>query len=168
MNSGTIAKKIEVGANAGIIIVVLLALCLWLTGRWSRQSGSPQTLPVGAKFELKGVDWKANKKSMVLALSTTCQFCTESAGFYKELVKKCQEQHIKVVAVFPQPQEQAKAYLDGEGVSVDAIRRSSLPDIQILGTPTLLVVDDTGTVKAIWMGKLPSSSEQQVLASVGT
>jgi hypothetical protein len=168
VNSGTIARKLEVGANVGIIVVVLLALGLWLTGHWSRQSDPRHPLPVGAKFELKGVDWRANKRSVVLAISTTCHYCTESAGFYRELVTKCQSAHVRMIAVLPQPLEQAKAYLEAQGVSVDEIRHSSLPEIQISGTPTLLLVDDAGTVRAIWVGKLPPESEQQVLARVGS
>jgi hypothetical protein len=160
------AKKVEVAANVGIIIVVLLAVAFWAKGGLSRQSESQHNIPIGSKLSLKTVNWQANGKSMVLALSTTCHFCTESAGFYRQLAMECQKQNVRMVAVLPQPVNESKLYLAKEGVTVDEVIQSSLQDIQVAGTPTLLLVDQGARINAAWYGKLSGNREKDVLANL--
>jgi|SRR5882724_77850 hypothetical protein len=160
------AKKVEVAANVGIIIVVLLAVAFWAKGGLSRQAESQHNIPIGSKLSLKTVNWQANGKSMVFALSTTCHFCTESASFYRELVRECQKQNVRTVAVLPQPVNEARLYLDNEGVTVDEVVQSPLPDIQVAGTPTLLLVDQGARINAVWYGKLSENREKDVFANL--
>ncbi|HEY2391991.1 MAG TPA: hypothetical protein VGK22_12540 [Candidatus Angelobacter sp.] len=160
------AKKVETVANIGIVIVALLLVGLWLKGSLLHPSGSQHNIPIGSKISLKTVDWQTNGKSMVLALSTTCHFCTESAGFYRELAKECQKRNVRTVAVLPQPVNEARLYLANEGVSVDEIVSSPLADLQVAGTPTLLLVDQGARVRGAWYGKLPETSEKDVIAGL--
>jgi hypothetical protein len=160
------AKKVEVAANVGIVIVALLVVAFWAKGGLSRQAESRHNIPIGSKLSLKTVNWHANGKSMVLALSTTCHFCTESAGFYRELVRECQKQNVRTVAVLPQPVNEAKLYLANEGVAVDEVVQSPLPDIQVAGTPTLLMVDQGARVESVWYGKLPGDREKEVFSKL--
>src|SRR5262249_42227358 len=104
--------------------------------------------------------------NLVFAVSTTCHYCTESAGFYRKLVEKCKQQHVHTVAVLPQSQTEAQAYLGGEGVNVDEIRQAPLSDLDIGGTPTLVLVDQAGVVKHVWQGKLPSTKEDDVVTTL--
>jgi hypothetical protein len=115
---------------------------------------------------LKTVDWQANGKSMVLALSTTCHFCTESASFYRQLAQECKKHNVRTVAVLPQPVNESKRYLANEGVSVDEIVQSPLTEVLVAGTPTLLLVDQGAQVKAVWYGKLLKTGEKEVLADL--
>jgi hypothetical protein len=161
------AKKLEMAANVGIIIVALVGVAM-LVNNYRQRSQEPKHIPVGARFGLKDVNWQANGKTMVFGISTTCHFCTESAPFYREVVQRCAQQHVKTIAVLPQSTTEAKAYLAGEGVVVDEIRQSALPDLEIGGTPTLLLIDKDGIVRQVWIGKLPGDREKDVLTKVGT
>jgi Redoxin len=160
-----IAKKIETTANVAIIVA---AVVFTIVAVRHFRGGSNQPIPhipVGAKFGLQGVNWQDNNKNLVLGLSTGCHFCTESAPFYRELVQYCKQEHVRTVAVFPQDNAAAEAYLKNEGVQVDEIRQAHLTDIGINGTPTLLLINDAGVVKDVWEGKLPGKSEKEVLAA---
>ncbi len=160
------AKKIELAANIGIVITAVLVVIFFVRNYMQRQSDPQQTVALGSKFALKNVNWQASDKNLVFAVSTTCHYCTESAGFYRKLVEQCKQQHVHTVAVLPQPQAEAQAYLAGEGVNVDEIRQAPLSDLDIGGTPTLVLVDQVGVVKHVWLGKLPSATEEDVVTTL--
>jgi peroxiredoxin len=162
-----LAKKIELAANIGIVITAILVGILFVKNYWQPQTGTQRTVALGSKFALKDVSWQANDKNLVLAVSTTCHFCTESAPFYRKLVEQCKQQHVHTIAVLPQTPAEAQAYLGGEGVAVDEIRQAPLSTLDVSGTPTLVLVDHAGVVKHVWVGKLPSTKEDDVVKTLG-
>lgn len=161
-----IAKKLEIGANVAIVIVAVLIAIMFLRNSTGNNSGPQHTISPGMQFALKNVDWRANQKNLVMAVSTTCHYCTESAAFYRRVVAECKQRGVRTVAVLPQSPAEAEAYLKGEGVAVDEVRQAVLPDLEINGTPTLLIVDQSGRVKSVWPGKLPAERENEVLAKL--
>ncbi|HEX8688101.1 MAG TPA: hypothetical protein VF736_09370 [Pyrinomonadaceae bacterium] len=167
-------KRIELLSNIAIIVVCVL-LVFTLAKRYSdpepgaaaaaaRKSRSGEQDLVGKKVSLPDVDWAGNGRTLVLALQTGCHFCTDSAPFYKELVKRqAGRQGLQLVAVLPQPVEQGKGYLNTLGVSIDNVRQSPLNNLGVVGTPTLLLVDNNGSVVNAWRGRLDSNREREVL-----
>jgi peroxiredoxin len=166
-NERSLAKKLELAANIGIVITAVLVAILFIRNYTQKRSDPQHVIALNTKFALKNVDWQANDKNLVFAVSTTCHFCTESAGFYKKLVEQCKQQHVRTIAVLPQSPAEAQAYLNGEGVAVDEIRQSDLPTLEVNGTPTLLLIDRAGLVKQVWTGKLPSTKETDVETALG-
>lgn len=162
-----IGRKIEIAANVGIVIVAILIVTVWITN-FRKQAAEPGRIATGAKFAVTDVNWRGNGKTMVLALATTCHFCTESAGFYRELVQYCNSHNIPTVAVFPQTAEEGRSYLAKEGVKIDDVRQASFSTIQISGTPTLLLIDENGAVKRVWVGKLSPGEEKKVFSQLGS
>jgi thiol-disulfide isomerase/thioredoxin len=164
-----VSKKIELVANLVIIVVAcLLAIVLVRNYFWTRPSEQPikpqeQSSVANRPPNVSSldIDWKQNRQTLVLAISTSCHFCTDSAPFYQALVKS--KKDARVVAVLPQPVEEGRAYLEKLGVSVDEIRQLRLDKIGVQGTPTLLLVDASGEVKAFWFGRLPLEKERDVL-----
>lgn len=49
-------------------------------------------------------------------------------------------------------------------MQVDDVKQASLSTIGVRGTPTLLLVDNKGTVADVWQGKLDSGQEERLLA----
>jgi len=162
-----LARKIEAVANIAIIIAAV-AIVVVLVRNYTRKPETPPTVGVGAKLALKDVSWQSNPKSMVMVVSTVCHFCTESAGFYRQLVTQCKQQHVHTIAVLPQSPAEAESYLKNEGVVVDEVRQAQLHDIEVGGTPTLLLVDGSGVVRNVWVGKLASDGEQEVISKLGS
>lgn len=159
-----VAKKIETAANVAIILAAVVFTVVAVQHFRSGRNETPH-IPVGAKFALQGVNWQDNNKNLVLGLSTGCHFCSESAPFYRELVQQCKQEHVRTVAVFPEEPAAAEAYLKNEGVQVDEVRQAQLTDIGINGTPTLLLINEAGVVRDVWIGKLPDKDEKKVLAA---
>src|SRR5262245_22569606 len=93
-----LAKKMELASNIGIVVTAVLIIILFVRNYTQRQNDPQHTVALGAKFALKNVNWQANDKNLVFAVSTTCHYCTESAGFYRKLVEECKQQHVHTVA----------------------------------------------------------------------
>jgi thiol-disulfide isomerase/thioredoxin len=178
-----VIKKIEVLANVAIVITSVI-LCSVLVRKYF-VSATKQDAPVeavaskpealsasrrpsiqaGTKISLPGIDWSKSTRTVVLALSTTCHFCSESAPFYQKLQQQ-KPNGVRLVAVFAQPVEASRDYLNKLGVSVSDVVQSSLGSVGVSGTPTLLLVDNEGSVTGSWVGKLSESEAAIVIAQV--
>jgi len=162
-------KRVEFLANIAIVIValvlgVVLVKRFLLPGDEPRPIATDRSIKVGTKLSVDGVDWARNERTLVLALSTDCRFCTDSAPFYRQFAQKRSEgARIKLVAVLPQEISESQKYLSDHGITVDDIKQARPSSIGVSGTPTLIIADGTGTVTKSWVGKLPAEKEAEVL-----
>jgi hypothetical protein len=116
-----------------------------------------------------GLDFTKSRQTVILLVSSSCRFCTESMPFYGKLVdavgRKSSEQ-IRLVAASTESPEQLRTYFDRHAVppmTAFAVR----PDqFKISGTPTVLLVDSQGRVQSTWLGRLPKAEEDAILAAV--
>lgn len=169
MNS---SSKTEVLANISTIVVAVL-LSVVLVKQFllpqahpaQPSAGQPVAKGTNLKSSLPGVDWARNGRTFVLAISTQCHFCTDSAPFFQRVNKEVGKE-ATLLAVLPQPLSDSHHYLDTLGVHVDDIRQSPLNAIGVHGTPTLMLVDKTGIVDDVWEGKLRPDQEDQVLTAL--
>ncbi|HKR12924.1 MAG TPA: hypothetical protein VJT15_12770 [Pyrinomonadaceae bacterium] len=168
-----IARKLEIGAHVAIIVVAIL-VCVVLVKNYLLPRNEPPNAPAlqqqvaaGARLSLPDVDWAKNRRTLVAVLSTSCRFCTESASLYQQIAaERSKREDVKTIALFPQTVADAQQYLSGLGVTVDEIKQVEPSAVNARGTPTLLLVDDTGTVKKVWVGKLPPNKEAEVLTEL--
>ena len=167
--------RLRVAAQVAFIII-----CMLLTGislkswrkqrrtireqeqRENRQLGSI----VGLQLSMPGIDWSKSQRSVVIVMSTACHFCTASSDFYKRLVAMASQNHVAVVAVFPQSPKDISEYLNRVKVPISTIRQMPLADLHTVATPTLMTVDSRGQVTHVWIGKLQPSSEAEVIYKV--
>jgi thioredoxin-related protein len=163
-------KRIEVAANVAIIVVALL-LGVVLIKRFVLNSTPPgreaalNTIKTGAKISLPDTDWSQSERHLVLVLQKGCHFCAESAPFYRRLVQALGGRNdVRLIAALPQEVGESRQYLDGLGVAVSDVRQTDPSTVGVRGTPTLLLVDRTGTVTDVWVGKLPPEKEQEVFS----
>jgi hypothetical protein len=169
----------ETAANIAIIVVASIATIIMIRSNVfdgnlrqtrrepARQANAAGRGPaVGTKIDLPGVNWAKNKQTLVLALSKSCRFCAESAPFYKQLASETAGRpDLKLVAVFPhESTDEANAYLKQIEVPITEVRQAPLETIGVTGTPTLALVDGTGTVTATWVGLLGDDRQSDLLA----
>ena len=172
----SLSGKIETTANVATIFVAVL-LSIVLTKVYILPSNSAKALQppnpsatelIGKPVDghLLGIDWAKNHRTLILAISTKCHFCTESGPFFHTLGVKAGKD-VKMVAVLPQPVAESEQYLSRLDVQVDQVKQASLPSLGVRGTPTLLLVNDVGVVTHTWEGKLLPYQEAQVLKNIG-
>lgn len=170
---GSFSHLAEVVANlATIVVAVLLSVVLvraFLLPRTPAPSRQPQmqqsSKGTSLKGMLSGVDWAKNGRTLVLALSTQCHFCTDSLPFFQQ-ISKDPGRHVKLLALLPQDKSDSEQFLSKGGVRVDDVRQVTLDSVGVQGTPTLLLVDGGGTVTDAWYGKLSGDQEKEVLAAL--
>ena len=162
-------KRVELLANIAIIAVAVL-LGAVLVHRYLLTPAPPdaaeqEQIKPGTKLSLPGVEWGAKRRTLLLALSTDCRYCTESAPFYQRLAEeKAKRGDLGILAVLPQTIDESMRYLGEHGIKVDAVRQAAPNAINVRGTPTLIMVDQTGSVVESWVGKLPPQKEAEVLS----
>ncbi|HEX6717149.1 MAG TPA: hypothetical protein VF088_08550 [Pyrinomonadaceae bacterium] len=174
-----LSQLIQNVANISIIIVAALIAIVLIrnyllptpqkqvtTDNASKQltANSTRSLLPGTKLSLPDVEWPHTDHTVVLALSTTCHFCTESAAFYQQLLKK--RGNVPIIAVLPQAISESKKYLDQLNLHFDDTKQINLESIGIEGTPTLIVLDGNGAVIESWVGKLSDTEQSNVLRRV--
>lgn len=169
-------KSVEFVANVAIILVAILLGAI-LVNRYLLHPSSKEPSPLaqretvqikpGTKVSLPGMEWSNSRHSLLMVLSTNCRYCTESAPFYQRLAaEKAQHRDLNLVAVLPQNVEESEKYLSEHGINVNDIRRATLASLGVRGTPTLMLVDSTGSVINSWIGKLPATAETEVINAV--
>ena len=165
-----LTKRLEQLANVAIIIVALLLGGVLVKRYLLPQAESPQAqarIQPGTKLSVPGVEWGKNERTLLLVLSTSCHFCTESGPFYKRLMEaRSDKKKVRVVAVFPQTPEEGRQYLAKFGVVADEIRTATPMSLGVRGTPTLILTDSKGAAVSTWIGKLPVTKEDEVLKIV--
>ncbi len=162
-------NKLETITNIAIILVAIL-LCGLLVQKFyfkSEIQSKPAEIVKGSKISLPDFQGQANQKTLLLVLQKDCQFCTESMPFYKTLIEKSKKKGIQVVAVLPDSREEGIQYLKENGVdNIREIRQVSPNKINVRGTPTLILMDDTGEVLNLWIGKLSTEKEKEVMENL--
>ena len=58
-------------------------------------------------------------------------------------------------------------YLKGLGVAIEDVRQARFRNLDIEGTPTLILVDQDGRVESKWLGKLSPQREVEVFRAIG-
>ena len=165
-------KRAELLTNIAILIVAIL-LGVVLVKRFlltSNEAGTPagiNHIAAAERMPLEGIDWSKNRLTLLLVLQKGCRFCTESAPFYQQLIKETANRTgTKLVALLPDSVNDGKQYLDEIGVSISDIRQVAPRDIRVGGTPTLILVNESGVVVDVWKGKLRPEKEAEVLSKL--
>jgi hypothetical protein len=174
MGEPTNNRRVDEALRAVIVIAAMLigyflgrasAVPAETAARPLNHSSVPAARSIGERIALPGIDWSRSERTLILALQTTCHFCRESGSFYKRLVAgRARFGDTRLVAILPEDVSESKEYLSNLGVSVDAVLQGSLTRIGVAGTPTLLLVHNTGVVTEAWSGKLGRAAEGNVFS----
>jgi thiol-disulfide isomerase/thioredoxin len=154
-------RGLEITSN---IAILLVAIAIGIVLVKDHRLGSPQV-----PSELKQGDKVAGfaevryPKTLVLALSTDCHFCNQSAPFYQALSHIVDPKRVHLIAVFPQSVETARAYLQEKDIAILDVQHRELRSISVGGTPTLILLDNSGRILKSWFGALDKPSEELVI-----
>lgn len=169
-------SNLEVTTNI-VIIVVALLIGFILVKKYVFPTTVPnqnistlnQAAPkinIGTDIKIPDIDFVRFNKTLVLVVSSTCHFCSESASFYRRILSETNRNKLQIVAVLPQDTNTGKAYLQGLGVQLTEIKQMALSQVNVSGTPTLILLDSSGKVLDFWVGKLPPEKEEKVMATL--
>lgn len=168
MTSSNIKARIEFGLNivvavAILVIAVVLVKRVFFPGQVPQQSLQQQAQQlVGTPINVPGADWAQNKKSLVFFLKKDCIYCDAVAPFYRQLTSDAQKLNVKLIAILPNSLQDGREYVRSLGLPIEDVRTGVLSSFKIPGTPSVLVVDNEGIVKGVWIGAEPGREKEMM------
>lgn len=156
--------KLETVANWIIVITGVTVTALFasrLIAEHQQPTRPPQGYQIGEKVIAaeSPVDFSKAPQTLVLFLSSQCHFCTESVPFYHDLLKAREaagSQQTRMVAISVEDSPTLQGYLKQHELAFDEVVSVPREKIKMRGTPTLVLLDQSGTVKGVWNGYLTS------------
>ncbi|HET8671561.1 MAG TPA: rhodanese-like domain-containing protein [Candidatus Saccharimonadales bacterium] len=158
--------KVELTLNIIIAIAVVVVAGItvkrYLVPETVRERNTQSQITVGGRMNVPNVNWEENKKTLIFFLKKDCPYCTSSAPFYRKLIEEALKRDVKLLAIFPHSVEEGQAYIKSLGLPIENVQSGSLTNYKIPGTPTVLLLDNTGTVRSVWIGGVSPEREQEV------
>jgi thioredoxin-related protein len=161
--------RFEVVSNVVVILLAVVIGSVFLKDRFASPVAESNEVKAGDKLPSPtGWDWAAHDRTLMLVLRKGCHFCEDSAPFYQRLAAQRQQDASKtaLVAVFPDLAAEVKEVVASEALSLQALPGVPLEKLKASGTPTVLLVDRSGTVLNAWIGMLSPRQELEVLKAV--
>jgi thioredoxin-related protein len=119
-----------------------------------------------ANGELIGIDWSSSRCTLLVAVQPGCPYCTRSARFYKALLAATSTNSFRIVAVSSESVDATTAYIHSLGLDVQHVLEANFDDLRIQGTPTLLLVNNRGSIVSTWVGVLSAQGERDVFRTL--
>lgn len=148
----------------GILAVATAArfAFVWQQSRAARVQVSP--VAVGSRLRIENVTWTAAKRHVVVLLSERCVVCRRSIATYRGLVDAARHRGVPTMVLLPAHETDAEQWLKSAGVIPEQVVRLSAPrSLGLTVTPTVAVVDQTGTVTDLFLGTITADAQRQLL-----
>jgi|ERR1035438_3622995 thiol-disulfide isomerase/thioredoxin len=160
-------KVVEMSSNIAVILAVLVLGGLMVRDR-IRSSPGPQ-LNVGDTIRpLAGQKWNEYGPTLLLALRPGCPYCEKSMPFYRELAHREKDGRLtaRLLAVVSSDEAKAREYAASNRLAMTFHSNTDFSKIKIQGTPTLALIDRGGRVERVWVGKLTTEEEADLLRNI--
>ncbi|HEX8197573.1 MAG TPA: hypothetical protein VF571_15365 [Pyrinomonadaceae bacterium] len=162
-----LSKKVEMFISISILVLSVFVSELLIHKYIFSSSNPPEPIKTTNKqITLSDINWSEQSKTLIVALDINCRFCNESAPFYKHLIETLKGKNVKLIAVLPSDIQESRTHLNKLGLVDIEVKQAALDDLQVNGTPTLLLVNDKGEVTNYWVGKLPLNKQAEVINKI--
>jgi thiol-disulfide isomerase/thioredoxin len=157
--------KLEVLTN--VMIILATVAVLWVIGTrflfpYENTGESKKAPKLGAIVKIEGFDSSLAKLNILLVLQKGCHYCEESMPFYRKLVSDNKKPNLRIIAIFPPAEQKAEQYLNESGLFGVEVLGKKLDELDISGTPTLIVTNSNGEIIATWVGILSVEKQTEV------
>lgn len=159
-------NRLETITNIVVLCVALLVGFRFLEATFFRHEVVPKA---GQKVpDIAGYSWSKGP-TLVLALKKGCHFCEESMSFYRRLqaLQQAGQLNVQMMAVFPDGPTDVTDIMESQKLSIRAFSAVHLDTLNVSGTPTLILVDQSGRVVKPWIGKQDQAGENDVIRAIG-
>lgn len=150
-----------------VILLVAIVLSVFLVKKfYFKPAQNPNYLiAADAKLSINGINWSDSEKTVLVALGKQCEFCSQSAKFYRRLTAGVASQtNTRLIALFSEKESEAESYLKQLDVPIRELRYVSLSSLGIKSVPTVAILDRDGVVTDLWVGKLSPLKEAALMS----
>ena len=166
--------KLDKITNVAVIVAALFVIG---TGIWDRFSARPSPAQasvqqlVGKTLPLPASMNTGDAAALVFFVSKNCHYCSDSMPFYRRLaeLRDHGSKGFKLLALAPSGRETGadmQAYFAQNRIALDAAGEMQFAAIGVSGTPTVALVDGSRRVLAVWLGKLSTDKESELISKV--
>ena len=171
MDRHSLKSTLEISTNIAVLlltIAVLSVLAIIVFVKPSTPSLNPG-LERGKGFaQVSNVDYRSSEQTLLIALNTNCSYCRESLPLYRKLLdtERQGSKSLHIVALFPNSPGEVAKYLKENQLVIDTVAGVDFGSLRISGTPTMILVNNSGEVKDFWTGKLEDSEAVEFVRSL--
>ena len=171
-------KKMDLLANTAIAIVAVLIGFALIRQQLDRAHTAKalaastamqnEVRPGISLSPIAGHPWAQHDRTLVVALRYGCIHCEHNMTFYKQLADRIQpDAKTSLLSVFPDDSFVARHDLDAHSLSaMPFVASVNFASLHVPGTPTLLLVDNKGTILQSWIGELSPREQDDVMKAV--
>ena len=154
--------------NIAVLLVALVLSALLVRKFFLQPTQNPEYMvATNATLVIDGINWADSERTVLVALAKECKYCSESAEFYRRLAAGlASRNNTRLMAVFPEKELEAEAYLKQLEVPIRELRYVSLPSLGIRSVPTLAILNRHGVVTDMWIGKLSPIEEKALMSKL--
>jgi len=167
-------KSILETASHVAVLLASVAIIAALSWGYFAQHASIQLksgLHRGEVLSIPKIDLAASDRTLLIALSTTCRFCSSSTSFYNRLAQTVASTRSRTAirAVFSEDRSLVDRFVQQNGIDpqIVTMEKFDVEALNVNSTPTLVLVDGKGRILDFWVGQLSKEGEQQVLSKIG-
>jgi hypothetical protein len=157
------SARIDMAANVAVILTCVL-VCYAIVARLAARPTNGPLVPykVGVRMETSpAIHYSKAAWTAVLFVKSTCPYCTQSMGLYREIAALSAHQtgRLRLVVASPESVDISARYLADNRVGVDRVLQvgTTVP------TPTLVLADNQGIVRALWVGRQDEAGSRAVI-----
>ena len=116
---------------------------------------------------------KNNKRQLLLFFSPSCLYCLKQGPIWRDLLNGIDSSRFNVVGIVGDKEDKKEVTNHAEGLGyfntkfalpVVAVSNETLARYKLTATPTTLLIDNTGRVEHVWVGKWDESKTAEVTA----
>ena len=123
---------------------------------------------IGDRLHIGDVDFGRARQTVVVFVTTNCQYCIDSIPPIRALIDASSHQHgdFRVVLVGLEPIEPFRRFLSSYRLTPDEIVSAAPTEAGVRTTPTIVVTDTNGVATRILIGQQPPPQVQQLLSGL--
>jgi len=141
--------------------------------------GEVMTIPITGT-DLKGQPYqmlygKDGKRHLLLFFSPSCPYCIQQGPIWADLLNLIDSSRFEVVGIVGDREDKQKVanHADGLGyfktrlvLPIVSVSDEALARYKLTATPTTLLIDNSGTVEHVWVGKWNQTKIDEVATAV--
>jgi len=172
-------KKLDIFANIAIILATIL-IGFSLIHQQIYRAKTAKALSAAASMDKSitpgnylpppaGYQWGQHDRTLMVALRYGCIHCERNMQLYKSMQNQIEHGKTKtaLLSVFPDDSFVAQHDLDSHSLGgMPFIANVNFAKIHVVGTPTLLLVDNKGTILHSWIGELSQREQDEVMQDI--
>ncbi len=145
-----------------LIILAAIGIVWNIWSHFKPNEVNANTPLIGSEFKISGFDPAGTQVNALVFLRTGCTFCEKSMPFYRRISQLTSTGKVKVVTFFEHDDLEVSEYMERFQLVDVEINREDFNSLGIKGTPTFVLLDQSGKVLKSSIGKLSDKGEQEI------